>query len=257
VGEIKLSVDPNAIDKDRVQSWIDQLRSLPNAEAFLNVPKDLEITVTDNIKSLAPGENQRRASVPGVSCLAQEKPPMVWLAPNHWKDHVKTLVHEILHHKLKGLAGNVGIKDPHTPEFYKEVGKALRSLGIEPDPYEDLGVRPPPDRQGQLIDRTLKSSDPSAPFGASEISAANAAKAALKAGAHASAAAAAVDNRVKQRGSNTGDPGSNVPQPPGGHVSGSPNRSTGGWSGENHGPGDGSIFGGYWLRNLSLRLRRS
>jgi hypothetical protein len=132
VGEIKLSVDPNAIDRDRVQSWIDQLRSLPNAEAFLNVPKDLEITVTDNIKSLAPGDNQRRASVPGVSGLAQEKPPMAWLAPNHWKDHVKTLVHEILHHKLKGLAGNVGIESQNGRSCYRR--ETINEFSLQKSP---------------------------------------------------------------------------------------------------------------------------
>jgi hypothetical protein len=37
MGEIRLSVDPKAIDKELVQSWIDQLNSLPNVKDLLGL----------------------------------------------------------------------------------------------------------------------------------------------------------------------------------------------------------------------------
>jgi hypothetical protein len=58
MGEIRLSVDPKAIDIELVQSWIDNLKTLPNVKDFLSVPKDIDVFVTDNPKSLSPG-NQK------------------------------------------------------------------------------------------------------------------------------------------------------------------------------------------------------
>jgi hypothetical protein len=130
MGEIRLSVDPKAIDKELVQSWIDQLNSLPNVKDFLTAPKDIDVFVTDNQKSFTSGNQSTIKNTPGIAGLAQSEPKAgIWLDPNHRKAHVKTLVHEVLHHKYPGLAGT---NNQHKPEFYNAVGKALNPLALNP-----------------------------------------------------------------------------------------------------------------------------
>ncbi|WP_227384605.1 hypothetical protein [Microvirga rosea] len=84
---------------------------MPNIQILLNNSKDKDIIVTDNphSKNLIPG-NQAflDATIPrGQAGHAQvdNKPPMIFINPQHWKDKVKIFVHEILHHLYLGLAG--------------------------------------------------------------------------------------------------------------------------------------------------------
>ena len=75
MGEISFTVDPHAIDKGRLQGLIADLKSRPNSQEFLSVPKDKTITVTDNPKSpVLSKANQEYLAKTLTNGYAQNKP---------------------------------------------------------------------------------------------------------------------------------------------------------------------------------------
>jgi hypothetical protein len=286
MGELNLVVDPYAIDKESVQGWIDNLKSLPNAGEFLSVPKDTTVVITDNLHSpnVTIGNRDKYGSNPDYAGFTQQKqadkqdkdengkdkikPLLSWINPVHPKDQVKVLVHELTHVKNRGIAGG----DDHEEIFYRKLYDALKMLGIKPDQArtgpdgklqkgEDTGrynFDPPKaegdgdggdpsstDKQSSLLDRSLKASDASSAFGGREINAADATKAALKAGAFALNAAALAEIAQNQgHKDQSKNPGSNLP---GTGRSGSSSGSSGGsrgHDGQGHEPGDRADSGG-------------
>jgi Ca2+-binding RTX toxin-like protein len=135
-------------------------------------------------------------------------------------------------------------KDIFNDQKFKETLRQDDNPGKPEQPGKPGKPGKPTDQKAKDLDLPLKESDPSGVFGGREVTAAGAAKAATKAGAHASNAATAVSDAIKQgNGNASSDPSSNVPDSPSNNSSHAPNESNGGRTGSDHGPGEG---GGNW-----------
>jgi Ca2+-binding RTX toxin-like protein len=124
----------------------------------------------------------------------------------------------------------------NNPQNAKSIQKGISDL--EKGIFKDEG-------RTNDLDHSLNGADPSDAFGGREINAADATKAALKAGVAALKAAALSENAQKQDpGDQSYDPGSNLPGASNGGSSAGSSGGSGGHGGRDHEPGDGGGAGG-------------
>ncbi len=134
----RLSVDPAALSPRALGDVISDLRSRPNAQAFLG-RSGRSVSVTDNPSSPSLSAANRvymRSLGEGLAGFAQENatPNMVYINLEHWKPAINILVHELLHHATRG---NDAVK--HGKRFYRELMDVLISLEIDFNSDQDLG----------------------------------------------------------------------------------------------------------------------
>jgi YD repeat-containing protein len=136
-----LRVDPNSINRARVQALIDDLNSRNGSQQFLNIPgrPGGTLYVTDNANSPVLTDANRaqiRGYGPGLGGYSQSQgQPTEYINFDSDKPPINILVHEVGHQRWPGLGTDAA---GHDPVFYRLLNDALTALGIPVDPAQDL-----------------------------------------------------------------------------------------------------------------------